>query len=129
LSQRRGARHLPRLGLDRRHLRQAADVAGAVRARRLCRRLLLDHHRGRTGMSQKKYVVLGGGGSFGLITSKYLLDHADPAAVIAVGRNPPKPACFTLDIGDGDPRYRYHAYHVTHELDLLMELLDRERPQ
>ncbi|PWT86753.1 MAG: dTDP-glucose 4,6-dehydratase [Proteobacteria bacterium] len=80
-------------------------------------------------MSQKKYVVLGGGGSFGLLTSKYLLDHADPAAVIAVGRNPPKPECFTLGIGDGDPRYRYHAYHVTHELDLLMELLDRERPQ
>jgi dTDP-glucose 4,6-dehydratase len=78
---------------------------------------------------KKKYVVLGGGGSFGLLTSKYLLDHADPAAVIAVGRNPPKPECFTLGIGDGDSRYRYHAYHVTHELDLLMELLDRERPQ
>ena len=77
----------------------------------------------------KKYVVLGGGGSFGLHTSKYLLDHADPAAVIAVGRAPPKPECFTLGIGDGDPRYRYHAYHITHELDLLMELLDRERPQ
>jgi dTDP-glucose 4,6-dehydratase len=73
--------------------------------------------------------VLGGGGSFGLHTSKYLLDHADPAKVIAVGRNLPKAECFTLGIGDGDPRYVYHAYHVNYELDLLMELLDREQPQ
>jgi len=78
---------------------------------------------------KKTYVVLGGGGSFGLHTSKYLLDHADPAKVIAVGRNLPKYECFTLGIGDGDPRYSYHAYHVHHELDLLMELLDREKPQ
>ena len=39
---------------------------------------------------KKAYCVLGGGGSFGLQTSKYLLDHADPAKVIAVGRNLPK---------------------------------------
>ncbi|HET7254716.1 MAG TPA: SDR family oxidoreductase, partial [Xanthobacteraceae bacterium] len=78
---------------------------------------------------KKTYAVLGGGGSFGLHTSKYLLDHADPAKVIAVGRNLPKDECFTLGIGDGDPRYSYHAYHVNYELDLLMELLDREKPQ
>ncbi len=78
---------------------------------------------------KKTYAVLGGGGSFGLHTSKYLLDHADPAKVIAVGRNLPKYECFTLGIGDGDPRYSYHAYHVNYELDLLMEVLDREKPQ
>ena len=78
---------------------------------------------------KKTYAVLGGGGSFGLHTSKYLLDHADPAKVIAVGRNLPKYDCFTLGIGDGDPRYSYHAYHVNYELDLLLELLDREKPQ
>src|SRR5215471_14406113 len=78
---------------------------------------------------KKTYAVLGGGGSFGLHTSKYLLDHADPKKVIAVGRNLPKYECFTLGIGDGDPRYSYHAYHVNYELDLLMELLDREQPQ
>src|SRR5262249_52740336 len=78
---------------------------------------------------KKTYAVLGGGGSFGLHTSKYLLDHADPAKVIAVGRNQPKHQCFTLGVGDGDPRYCYHAYHIYHELDLLMELLDREQPQ
>jgi dTDP-glucose 4,6-dehydratase len=80
-------------------------------------------------MTKKVYCVLGGGGSFGLHTSKYLLDHADPAKVIAVGRSAPKLACFTLGIGDGDPRYSYHSYHVYHELDLLMELLDRAKPQ
>src|SRR5215831_17731543 len=71
---------------------------------------------------KKTYAVLGGGGSFGLHTSKYLLDHADPAKVIAVGRNLPKDECFTLGIGDGDPRYSYHAYHVNYDLD-------REKPQ
>jgi dTDP-glucose 4,6-dehydratase len=77
----------------------------------------------------KTYCVLGGGGSFGLHTSKYLLDHANPKKVIAVGRNLPKADCFTLGIGDDDPRYAYHAIHVTYELDLLMELLDREKPE
>jgi dTDP-glucose 4,6-dehydratase len=77
----------------------------------------------------RTYCVLGGGGSFGLHTSKYLLDHADPAKVIAVGRNWPKPECFTLGVGDGDGRYSYHARHITHELDLLLDLLDLEKPQ
>ncbi|HEY0833578.1 MAG TPA: GDP-mannose 4,6-dehydratase [Azospirillum sp.] len=77
----------------------------------------------------KKYVVLGGGGSFGLHTSQYLLDHADAEKVIAVGRNTPKLDCFTLGVGEGDKRYSYHAIHINYELDLLMELLDRERPE
>ena len=77
----------------------------------------------------KTYVVLGGGGSFGIHTSKYLLDHANPKKVIGVGRNPPRPEPFTLGVGKDDPRYTYHAYHVTYELDLLLRLLDKERPQ
>lgn len=77
----------------------------------------------------KTYVVLGGGGSFGIHASKYLLDHANPKKVIGIGRNPEKPEPFTLKVGKGDPRYSYHAYHVTHELDLLMRLLDKERPE
>jgi len=76
----------------------------------------------------KRYVVLGGGGSFGLHTSQYLLDYANPEKIVGVGRNPPKPRCFSLGIGEGDHRYAYHAYHVTYELDLLMELLDEIRP-
>jgi dTDP-glucose 4,6-dehydratase len=76
----------------------------------------------------KKYAVLGGGGSFGIHTSKYLLDNADTDRVLGIGRAAAKPEPFTLNVGAGDPRYSYHAYHVTHELDLLLELLDRERP-
>ena len=45
-----------------------------------------------------------------------------------MGRSAPKPEPFTLRVGESDPRYSYHAYHLTHELDLLLTLLDRERP-
>jgi dTDP-glucose 4,6-dehydratase len=77
----------------------------------------------------KRYAVLGGGGSFGIHTSKYLLEQTDAERVIGVGRNPARPEPFTLNVGKGDKRYSYHAYHVTHELDLLLDLLDREKPQ
>jgi len=77
----------------------------------------------------KKYVVLGGGGSFGLHTSKFLLENANPKKVISIGRNPPKQSCFTLGVGKGDPRYSYHAIHMNYELDMLMELLDKEKPE
>jgi dTDP-glucose 4,6-dehydratase len=78
---------------------------------------------------QKRYAVLGGGGSFGIHTSKYLLEQPATTRVVAIGRNPPKPEPFSLNVGKGDPRYSYQAYHVTYELDLLLELLDREKPQ
>lgn len=77
----------------------------------------------------KRYVVLGGGGSFGIHTSKYLLEQPDAERVIGVGRNPARPEPFTLNVGKNDKRYSYYAYHVTHEMDLLLELLDREKPQ
>ena len=77
----------------------------------------------------KRYAVLGGGGSFGIHTSKYLLEQSDAERVIGVGRNPARPEPFTLNVGKGDKRYSYHAYHVTHEMDLLLELLDKEKPQ
>jgi len=77
----------------------------------------------------KRYAVLGGGGSFGIHTSKHLLEQADTERVVGVGRNPPRPEPFTLNVGKGDKRYSYHAHHVTHELDLLLELLDKEKPQ
>lgn len=76
----------------------------------------------------KKYVVLGGGGSFGLHTSKYLLDNTDADQVIGIGRNLPKEDCFSLGIGDNDDRYSYHAYHINYETDLLMEFLDKVKP-
>ena len=77
----------------------------------------------------KRYAVLGGGGSFGIHTSKYLLEQSDAERVIGVGRNPARPEPFTLNVGKRDKRYSYHAYHVTHEMDLLLELLDKEKPQ
>lgn len=76
----------------------------------------------------KTYAVLGGGGSFGIHTALYLLEHANPKKVIGVGRNPLRPEPFSLNV-DQHPNYAYYAYHVTYELDLLLELLDREKPE
>jgi dTDP-D-glucose 4,6-dehydratase len=79
-------------------------------------------------MGSKTYAILGGGGSFGIHAAFWLLDHANPNKVIGVGRNPLRPEPFSLGIERRDG-YAYHAYHVTHELDLLLELLDREKPE
>jgi dTDP-glucose 4,6-dehydratase len=76
----------------------------------------------------KTYAILGGGGSFGIQAAFYLLDHANPDKVIGIGRNPLRPEPFSLNIEARDG-YEYHARHVTHELDLLLELLDREKPE
>jgi dTDP-glucose 4,6-dehydratase len=76
----------------------------------------------------KTYAILGAGGSFGIHSAFYLLDHAEPRKVIGIGRNPLRPEPFSLGI-EKRPRYQYHAYHITYELDSVMELLDRERPQ
>src|SRR6266852_5211457 len=76
----------------------------------------------------KTYAILGAGGSFGIHTAFYLLKHAEPAKVIGIGRNPLRPEPFSLNI-DKQRGYVYHAYHITYELDSVMELLDRERPQ
>ena len=78
-------------------------------------------------MAGKTYAILGGGGSFGIHAAMYLLDHANPKKVIGIGRNPLRGSAFSLDIDKRDG-YEYHARHVTYELDLLMELLDREKP-
>ena len=79
-------------------------------------------------MAGKKYAILGGGGSFGIHAAMYLLDHASPEKVIGIGRNPLRPEPFSLNIDKRDG-YEYHARHVTHELDLLLELLDKEKPE
>lgn len=79
-------------------------------------------------MAGKTYAILGGGGSFGIHAAFYLLDHASPKKVIGIGRNPLRPGAFSLDI-DRREGYEYHARHVTYELDLLLELLDKEKPE
>jgi dTDP-glucose 4,6-dehydratase len=79
-------------------------------------------------MPTKTYAILGAGGSFGIHTAFYLLRHAEPKKVIGIGRNPLRPEPFSLNI-DKQPGYTYHAFHITYELDSVMEVLDRERPQ
>jgi dTDP-glucose 4,6-dehydratase len=78
-------------------------------------------------MAGRTYAILGGGGSFGIHAARYLLDHANPKKVIGIGRNPLRNSAFSLDIDKRDG-YEYHARHITYELDLLLELLDREKP-
>jgi dTDP-glucose 4,6-dehydratase len=77
----------------------------------------------------KTYVILGGGGSFGVHTALYLLANADARKVICVGRNPEKPGPFSLNVGQGDARYAYHQIHLVHEQDRLFELFDAEKPE
>ena len=76
----------------------------------------------------KSYAILGGGGSFGIHAAFYLLDHANPKKVIGVGRNPLRPTPFSLGIEKREG-YEYHARHIYYEQDLLLELLDREKPE
>jgi len=77
----------------------------------------------------KTYIILGGGGSFGVHSALYLLQNANPKKVICVGRNPEKPGAFSLNVGKGDPRYAYHQIHIVHEQDRLFELFDKEKPE
>lgn len=79
-------------------------------------------------MAGKTYAILGGGGSFGIHAALYLLDHAKPRKVLGIGRNPLRPEPFSLAI-EKRAGYSYHARHVTYELDLLLELLDKEKPE
>jgi dTDP-glucose 4,6-dehydratase len=76
----------------------------------------------------KTYAILGAGGSFGIHTAFYLLDYADPKKVIGIGRNPLRPEPFSLNI-EKRKNYQYHAYHITYEMDSVLELLDKEKPQ
>jgi len=74
------------------------------------------------------YVILGGGGSFGIQASKYLLEHANATRVIGIGRNLLRPEPFSLGI-EKYKNYSYRALHVTYEFDLLMEYLDEVKPE
>src|SRR6202011_2857964 len=80
-----------------------------------------------TETKMKTYVILGGGGSFGIHTAFYLLRNANPKRVVSVGRNPLRPEPFSLGV-EREKNFEYHAYHLTYELDLLLELLDRVKP-
>ena len=75
----------------------------------------------------KTYLILGGGGSFGIHTAKFLLDNASPKKVIGVGRNPLRSEPFSLGI-QNEKGFEYFTRHITYEFDLLLELLDQEKP-
>ena len=79
-------------------------------------------------MTSKKYLILGAGGSFGISTAMYLLENANPSKVIGVGRNPLRSEPFSLGI-EKHKNFTYFTRHITYEFDLLMELLDQEKPQ
>jgi len=80
-------------------------------------------------MSGKTYVLLGGAGVFAIHTAKFLLEHANPRKVIAVGRNRPPISAYSLDVGLDDERYEFHQIHIVFEQDRLFELFDKEQPE
>ena len=75
-----------------------------------------------------KYCILGGGGSFGLHTSLYLLNNDPLSTVIGIGRNFLREKSFNLDI-ESYKNYKYYSYHIYYEQDLLLEILDQEKPE
>lgn len=76
----------------------------------------------------KKYLILGGGGSFGIHTAMYLLENARPEKIISVGRNPLRSEPFSIGIENYE-KFEYHTRHLTYEMDLLFDLLDKEQPE
>lgn len=74
------------------------------------------------------WCVLGGGGGFGVRTALHLLTRDDVDQVVGVGRAPLRAPVFSFGLED-EPRFAYCAYHVGHETDLLLEYLDRVKPE
>jgi dTDP-glucose 4,6-dehydratase len=74
-----------------------------------------------------KYAILGGGGAFGIHTAFYLLQQPDTSRVLSIGRSPLRGEPFSLGI-ERQKNFTYVQRHITYEFDLLMELLDKERP-
>jgi dTDP-glucose 4,6-dehydratase len=72
-------------------------------------------------------MILGAGGSFGIHTALYLLEHANPKKVIGVGRNPLRSEPFSLNI-EKQKNYEYHTRHIWYERDLLMDLIWETSP-
>jgi dTDP-glucose 4,6-dehydratase len=71
-----------------------------------------------------KFCILGGGGCFGINTAKYLLEQGHH--VLSVGRFGEKPAPFSLELSH--EHYRYVAFNINTERDMLLDELDVYRP-
>lgn len=74
-----------------------------------------------------KYMILGGGGSFAIHTALHLAKKEDTKKIISVGRNLLREEPFSLNLS-AHSKIDYHAYHLTYEQDLLLELIDKEKP-
>jgi dTDP-glucose 4,6-dehydratase len=77
----------------------------------------------------RKFAILGGDGVFGNHFANYVLSENLADRVISIGRNPRKSEVYTLGVGKNDKRFRYYQVHILHELDILMKILDIEKPQ
>ncbi len=75
-----------------------------------------------------KYLILGGNGVFGVHLTKYLLQAEPECRVYSVGRNPEKPAVFSLHRGIADDRFEYHKIHMVFEGKRLADLLEDKQP-
>lgn len=76
-----------------------------------------------------RVAVIGGDGVFGVHMVKYLLENTDAERVVSIGRNQRKPSVYSLDVGQDDPRFSYYQAHMVHEHDILMRILDEEKPE
>ena len=74
-----------------------------------------------------KYMILGGGGSFAIHTALHLAKKEDTKKIISVGRNLLREEPFSLNLSTHS-KIDYHTYHLTYEQDLLLELIDKEKP-
>lgn len=75
-----------------------------------------------------KYMILGGAGVFAVHAVKWLLNLPETTKVIAVGRNIERGPVYQLDVGKNNPKYSYKQIHITFELNTLIELIDKEKP-
>lgn len=74
-----------------------------------------------------KLAILGCGGSFGLSLARKALSEGHE--VVGIGRSPLRPACFSLEFSHSVRNFKYFNYHITHELDYVMGVLDNEYPE
>lgn len=68
-----------------------------------------------------RVCIIGAGSPFGTNTAGYLLERG--YRVMGIGRSPKKPDCFSLGID-----YPYFAYHLTYELEYILEKIERFEP-
>ena len=74
-----------------------------------------------------KYLILGGGGVFGVHTALHLLEKKETRRVVCVGRNRIRTDVFNLGL-ENDKRYEYKQIHITFETEILFDLIDSFKP-